>query len=86
LGQKLDEKVIWGEIGSGAGFLVRGGGGRKAKVVLCAGTAKHTIHPELVLCVPGARFRTPKFMFVASVPDNWFLVCAFSNDVLLMSC
>jgi hypothetical protein len=34
LGQRLDEKVVWGEIGSGAGFWVRGGGGRKAKVVL----------------------------------------------------
>ena len=34
LGRKLDEKVVLEEIGSGASFLVRGGGGWKAKVLL----------------------------------------------------
>lgn len=34
LGQKLDKKVVLEEIGSGASFLVRGGGGWKAKVML----------------------------------------------------
>ena len=32
LGQQIDENVVLGEISSGVGFLVRGGGGWKAKV------------------------------------------------------
>ena len=34
LEQKFDKKVVLEEIGSGASFLVRGGGGWKAKVML----------------------------------------------------
>ena len=78
LGQKLDKKVVLEEIGSGASFLVRGGGGWKAKVLLsCERECKKTINPEPVLCAPGTNFHTPKLVFVASVPDNWSLVCAF---------
>ena len=78
LGQKLDKKVVLEEIGSGASFLVRGVGGWKAKVLLsCERECKKTINPEPVLCAPGTSFHTPKLVFVASVPDNWSLVCAF---------
>ena len=71
LGQKNDENVVLEDIGSGASFLVRGGGGWKAKVVLsCKRECKNTIHPEPVLCGPSANFHTPKLMFVAIVPDN----------------
>ena len=69
LGQKLMKKV------AGAGFLVRGGVGWKAKVVLsCKRECK--IH-DLVFCAPGNYFHTPKLMFAANGPDNWSQVCAF---------
>ena len=66
-GNKNDENVVLEDIGSGASFLARGGGGWKAKVLLsCKRECKNTIHPEPVLCAPGTNFHTPKLMFAFS--------------------
>jgi hypothetical protein len=58
--------------------------GRQKYCFRARGSAKNTIHSEPFLCAPGTSFHTPKLVFLANIPNNWPLVCAFSNDSILI--
>ena len=88
-GAIANEKILLEQIDSGAGFLVSGRGGWEAKVPLpckrhCTKTRLNfTLSQFYVFQAP---ILTPQIDVCGECSRHyWSLVCAFSNDVMLMS-